>query len=260
MKPSAFIAAFNRLPLWRRHVRVWDLRMSAPTFDRCLYLWMHRLGRMGREDRAWLERAIQPGAHVADVGANIGLYTLLLARLTGPAGRVYAFEPDPLMGQALRANLATHGAGHIELFPFAAGAATGHAVLQRNAVNSGDNRLGAATGTGWHASQESVPVRPLDEMLAGRRVDFIKMDVQGWEAEVLRGASALLEANPGLRIYFEFWPHGLERAGTSVPQLASLLRDLRLNVTQPDDPAPADLARLAASLAPRGYANLLATR
>ncbi|HYC71339.1 MAG TPA: FkbM family methyltransferase [Opitutaceae bacterium] len=260
MKPSSVLAALNRLPLWRRRIAVWDFRLRAPTLDRALYLWLHRIGRMGRADRAYLAGAVRPGMHVADVGANIGLYTLHLARLVGPAGRVYAFEPDPLMLGALRENLAANGAAQAEVFPCAAGGGSGQALLQRNALNSGDNRLGADTGTGWHADRDTVPVRALDEALRGRRVDFIKMDVQGWEGEALRGVGGLLEANPGLQVFFEFWPHGLERAGTTVAALDELLRALRLRPTRPGHAEPCRLAALAAELPAGGYTNVVASR
>ncbi len=263
MKPSSLIAAFNRLPLWRQHLRVWDFTVAAPTFDRWLYLWMHRLGRMGREEAAFFQKVIRPGMHVADVGANIGLYSLLLARITGPAGRLYAFEPDALMAGALRRNFAANHIAHAEIFECAVGAATGTAVLQRNAMNSGDNRLGTTTGTALHSEQTSVRVCALQDALQGRRLDFIKMDVQGWEGEALRGIAGLLDANPGLQIYFEFWPHGLRRAGTEIPQLAATLRELRLHVTLadagPDAPA-VDLSALERNLPGKAFTNLLARR
>lgn len=263
MKPSSLIAAFNRLPIWRQRLRVWEFTVQAPTFDRWLYLWMHRLGRMGREEAAFFQQVIKPGMHVADVGANIGLYSLLLARCVGPSGRVYAFEPDVLMAAALRTNLAANGATHAELFACAVGAAAGTATLQRNAMNSGDNRVGISTGTALHSDQSAVPICALQDVLRGRRVDFIKMDVQGWEGEALRGVAGLLDANPGLQIYFEFWPHGLRLAGTEISQLADTLRRLRLRVTLADagpDAAEVDLTSLERSLPGKAFTNLLARR
>jgi FkbM family methyltransferase len=263
MKPSSLIAAFNRLPIWRQRLRVWDFTVAAPTFDRWLYLWMHRFGRMGREEVAFFQQTIRPGMHVADVGANIGLYSLLLARCVGPTGRIYSFEPDALMADALRRNLAANHVTQAEVFEYAVGATTGTAVLQRNAMNSGDNRLGATTGTALHSEQISVRVCALQDALQGRRLDFIKMDVQGWEGEALRGVVGLLDANPGLRIYFEFWPHGLRLAGTSIESLADTLRALRLHVTLADaeSGAPAvDLTELARRLTGKTFTNLLAWR
>jgi len=263
MKPSSLIAAFNRLPLWRPALRVWDFTVKAPTYDRWLYLWLHRAGRMGRAEADFFRRVIRPGMHIADVGANIGLYSLLLARCTGPTGRVYAFEPDALMASALRRNLAANGVTQAEVFEQAVGAATGTATLQRNSVNSGDNRLGTTTGTALHSEQASVPVCALQDALQGRRLDFIKMDVQGWEGQALRGVADLLDANPALQIHFESGPTGHRLAGTEIAQLAEPLRRLRLGVTLADTTgptAPVDLLELERSLAPNAFTNLLARR
>ena len=263
MKPSSLIAAFNRLPLWRPALRVWDFTVKAPTYDRWLYLWMHRAGRMGREEADFFRRVIRPGMHLADVGANIGLYSLLLARTVGPTGRVYSFEPDALMASALRRNLAANGITQAEVFELAVGAATGTATLQRNSENSGDNRLGTTTGTALHSEQTAVRVCALQDALQGRRLDFIKMDVQGWEGQALRGVAGLLDANPGLQIYFEFWPHGLRLAGTEIAELAATLRDLHLHVTLAEGESgdeAVDLITLDRGMAPKAFTNLLARR
>jgi FkbM family methyltransferase len=263
MKASALIAACNRLPLWRRRLRVWGGTFEAPTFDRWIYLWMHRLGRMGREEADFFRRAVLPGMHVADVGANLGLYSVLLANLVGPPGRVFAFEPDGLMARALRTNLALNRVAHAEVFELAIGAGPGRVLLQRNAVNSGDNRVGRDTGTALHSEQVSVAAGALQDALRGRRLDFIKMDVQGWEGEALRGVAGLLDANPGLQIYFEFWPYGLRRAGTEIPQLASSLRELGLRVTRAEaanEVRPVDVVELDRGMRPKAFTNLLARR
>src|SRR5258708_27788033 len=95
MALARLLSWFNLLPFWKRTVRVWGLELRSVSFDRLLYLFLHRLGWMGREEKAFLEQRIRPGMHVVDVGANLGLYTLLLSRLVGESGTVVAFEPDP---------------------------------------------------------------------------------------------------------------------------------------------------------------------
>lgn len=199
--------------------------------------------------------------HVVDVGANIGLYSLLFWRLAGPEGRVYAVEPDALMASALRDNLARNGAS-ASVFACAAGASLGRAALHRNAVNSGDNRLGRLSAL-VQAGEVMVPVRPLSELIPEDRVDFVKIDVQGWEAEVLSGMSGLIDRNPHVRIYFEFWPQGLQAAGASAERLACVLRDLGLEVRQPRSGGrmvAVDIEALTRTLRPQAYVNLVASR
>jgi len=112
---------FNELALWRGECAFWGLRFTAASFERWLYLRLHRLGRMGREERATLEKIVRPGMTVLDVGGNIGLYTVLLSRLVGPAGRVISFEPDPALFALLRENCALNGCTNVEAHNLALG-------------------------------------------------------------------------------------------------------------------------------------------
>jgi hypothetical protein len=65
-------ASFNGLGVWRREQSVWGKRMSSRTFDRSLYLWMHRRGFMGKAEQAIMARLVKPGMTVVDVGALEG--------------------------------------------------------------------------------------------------------------------------------------------------------------------------------------------
>src|SRR6476469_8550311 len=102
-----FLEALNRAPWWGAQVATWGGRFQAPSADRLAYLWLHKLGIMGA-DKALLEAQVQPGMVVADIGANVGLYTYLLARCAGERGLVYAFEPDPALFAALETNCRTN--------------------------------------------------------------------------------------------------------------------------------------------------------
>ena len=206
-------SAFNGSGLWNREQRVWGRAMRARTFDRTLYLWMHRAGLMGKAERAVLGRLAKPGMTVVDVGANLGLYTLLLAERVGPQGRVLAIEPDPELFSLLRENCSANGAV-VDARQVALGQSPGRMILQRLTLNSGDNHLGAAGGTAFRRPLE-VDVATLDALAPGLRPDFIKVDVQGWELKVLKGMEGTLRAAGEAQIYLEFWPAGLRRAGDS---------------------------------------------
>jgi FkbM family methyltransferase len=217
-------SAFNGSGFWRREQPVWGRRMRARTFDRTLYLWMHRLGLMGSSERTVLGQLVRPGMTAVDVGANLGLYSLLLEGLVGPAGRVIAFEPDPELFSLLRENCAENGAP-VEARQVALGLEPGRMILQRLILNSGDNHLGAAGRAAFRRPLE-VEVAPLDSLMPGLRPDFIKVDVQGWELKVLKGMEGTLRACGGAAVYLEFWPTGLRRAGDSPGELFSYLRGL----------------------------------
>jgi FkbM family methyltransferase len=146
-----------------------------------------------KEEVAAFTRYLNHAAVCMDIGANIGLYTCLAASLGKP---VIAVEPLPRNLKLLRKNLATNGFTTVEVLPF-------------GLSNENGNKRLFGTGTcasfqqGWAGSPEkhfhSVPVRTLDSIVGGlpdRSPMLIKMDVEGFELEVLSGAMMTLNMNP----------------------------------------------------------------
>ena len=88
MKSGSILFNINRWPIWRHTIKVWGVKLHTPSLDRFLYLFLHRLGVMGKTDKMFFLKSINKGMHVVDVGANIGLYSLFMARCVGPEGRV----------------------------------------------------------------------------------------------------------------------------------------------------------------------------
>lgn len=148
---------------------------------------------------------------MVDVGANIGVYSATVA-----AAKVYAFEPSPRAFKLLQKN--TNHLRHVNVFNTAVSDYHGTANLWLNDYNHGDNRLHGDTGV-------TVPVTTLDSVI-GEPIDFMKIDTQGSEVAVLRGARGLIERSPDLVMLIEYWPHGLEMAGSSSADLLGLLDDL----------------------------------
>ena len=95
-------------------------------------------------------------------------------------------------------------------------------------LNSGDNRLCADPA---EAGAIPVDVVTLDDALAGERVDFVKLDVQGWELEALRGATRILAENPAVQLFVEFWPYGLRRAGSTPLDLITFLQKVGFSLS-----------------------------
>lgn len=254
--------AFNQLPLWRSECRVWGLRFTAATFERWLYLRLHRLGHMGRKECAALRRIVRPGMTVLDVGGNLGLYTLLLSRLVGPTGRIVTFEPDPDLFALLKHNCELNVCTNVEMHNVALGRQRDRLKLRRMILNSGDNTL-AAGGRGLFRREVDIDVVALDEFLPGLRPDLVKVDVQGWELEVLRGMERTLSACPQASLYLEYWPEGMRRAGYTADELARFLRErgYRLQLAETGRTLDeAALADLTARLTGLKHADLYATR
>jgi FkbM family methyltransferase len=239
------VEAFSGARLWRSECPVWGQRMACASFDRWLYLRLHRVGWMGRTERAALARLVRPGMTVVDVGSNLGLYTVLLSRLVGPAGRVLAFEPDPGLFALLEQNCLRNSCANVSANNAALGRRRDRLPLCRLLVNSGDNHLGSGGGRLFRRDVE-VDVVPLDEIASGPAPDWVKIDVQGWELPVLQGMARLLRQNPDTRVYFEFWPEGFRRAGYAAADLLAFLTDLNFRFHRADTLEPLDAAALAA--------------
>jgi FkbM family methyltransferase len=139
------------------------------------------------------EAFIGDGQTIIEVGAHIGAHTLTLARLVGPSGRVIALEPQPFLRRLASANLALNGADWAQVMPLAGGDRSGRAELPAIDYSQTDNfggiSLGSETGT---PESIAVEVRALDD-LGIDSADFIKIDVEGMEREVLLGARRLIQ-------------------------------------------------------------------
>jgi FkbM family methyltransferase len=174
-------------------------------------------------ETATLKSLVKPGDVVIDVGANIGYYTLLFARITGADGHVFAFEPDPANSALLAQNIAANGYGNVTVESAAVSNRSGLVRLFLSPDDQVDHRLYDA---GEGRTSVEVPCLTLDELLGHyeRPVSLIKMDIQGAEAAALEGMGSLLERNPGVRIVTEFWPWGLHNAGFTPESYLNALR------------------------------------
>lgn len=250
----------NHAAIWQRAIKVWDCRVRAASLDRLLFLALHRAGLMGKKEAQLLKKLVTPGMKVLDVGANIGLYTLLLSRLVGEAGKVFALEPEPNLFSTLCENCAANGAHNVTPFQCAAGATNGRAILHRATFNTGDNRLGAGKPG---AESIEVQVARLDEVIPLQTVDFMKLDVQGHELGALTGMEQLLAASPRIRVLFEFWPAGLRAANASPDSLFNFFHARHFHIYELEGGNPRELdtpSALVEKLGAKRYTNLLASR
>jgi len=148
-------------------------------------------------------RMVRRGSVVADIGANLGYFTLLLADLIGPEGRVLAFEPQPGMARLLRKSIDVNGFGGItDLHEAALGSQSGSAAVAASVEHPGGGRTVADD---FSAGAARVALRRFDEIPHARDTEFIKMDVEGFEPEVWKGMTARLSRRDlPLTIFMEF--------------------------------------------------------
>jgi FkbM family methyltransferase len=175
------------------------------------------------------DSVLSPGDLFADVGANNGLYSLWAARLVGARGRVHAFEPDPDTAARLRRNAELNGFSQIEVHVRALGEREGTVRLHRWVGASGrTSRYATSPGL----SQEiEVPMTSLDAHFAGSPPPkFVKIDVEGMEVDVLRGAEGLLSAEQPPLVVFESHASSFEGSGVPYAEVLRFLGDLGYGV------------------------------
>jgi FkbM family methyltransferase len=180
------------------------------------------------EDQAIMRGLLRPGDIVVDVGANVGPWTLYSAGLVGPSGHVYAIEPHPQIAGYLTRNIELNGFTNVTVLPCAAGEAVGTGMLEER-INDANNNI-ADNGT------MAVPVAPLDELIPARPIRLIKIDAEGSELQVLRGARKALTS--AQHVYIECWDSYFRKRGYSTADLLSILRLHGFTIEIPDDHGP----------------------
>lgn len=185
---------------------------------------VHLFGSYEPEAREWITAILKPGGVAVDVGANVGWHSLLMATLVGPSGQVHAFEPNPTTRERLAGDCHRNGFLHARV--------DGRALADRDgrlafiAPQAGD--LWDGTGrlvSGSVADARAVTCTSLDRFVEEQgigRLDLLKIDVEGWELSVLRGARNVLEVfRPS--IIFEYDPAYIPRCGGTGEELFSFL-------------------------------------
>ena len=151
-----------------------------------------------------------PGTVVVDVGANVGLHTILLSQMSGDDGGVVAFEPDPDNYRLLQSNIMDNGLTNVITYPQALSNETGYALLYQSSDNRGGLSLRAENTDNGGEPLDPVKVETVvgDDLLSDldRPISLIKIDVEGAEPLVIQGLKKTLKRNPTAKIFFEFWP------------------------------------------------------
>lgn len=178
---------------------------------------------------------VKPDAHVVDVGANIGWTALRMATLAS-TGWVRAFEPHPLNFSRCQENISRNAVSNLKIFPFALGSSRGMVQMEvRTPSNLGGNRI-APKFTG----STPIEVWPLDEIIGtfpDKHIDLIKIDVEGYELQVLRGSlDTLKRCRPVL--FIELDDNNLRDQGDSAESLVKFLEDLGYCITDAATGAP----------------------
>lgn len=167
---------------------------------------------------------IKSGGIVVDIGANIGYDTVLFADKVGKKGKVIAIEPDPTNFEILQKNIKENKLFNVVAVQAALGDVNKKMKIYESEENFGDHRMWEEKGR----NSKDVFCRRLDDLLKEleyEKIDFIKMDVQGFEEKVIEGGKEIIKKNKPT-IFFEYWPWGAKSAGSEIRKMTEFFRSI----------------------------------
>ena len=198
-------------------------------FDEFFGMNINEDGGFDPDETAVVKRIIKPGFICLDVGANAGYYSLIFAKLSGPQGKVYAFEPEKRNYEMLIENVRANGYENIITEQSAVSDETGSLKLFLSDDNAGDHRIAANNDA---RQWQETRVTTIDEYLKDKtdRVDYVKTDIQGADFKALKGMAATLKKNPDIMIQSEFWPSVMVKAGDDPADFLQFLKEYGFTV------------------------------
>lgn len=159
---------------------------------------------------------------VVDIGAHIGYYTLLTSKLVGKKGAIYSFEPDPDSFKLLKKNVEENNLTNVTLIKKAVSNKNSSTKLYISSDNKGDHRIFKPERYKRLINIESTTLDTFFKQL-NRKINLIKMDIQGAEINAIKGMLHILSKNENLKLILEFWPYGYKQAGNDPKELFIIL-------------------------------------
>lgn len=210
-------------------VQVGQFLMGIPSEEWRLAMYLSRYGAFEYGTEKCFCNYIREGMTVLDVGANLGIFTLhALSR----GCNVYSFEPTPNTYHLLHENVWVNGfidSDHVHLNQCAVGAAQGECKFTVYSDLCGHNSMFGVEKE--NSELITVPVIALDETFApGTRIDAIKIDVEGAEPLVFEGMQRIIQENEGIKIFMEFAPEHLNRAGYVPKEFLEKIEGMGLSI------------------------------
>jgi len=178
-----------------------------------------------RGEVKFLESIVKGGMNVIDIGANIGITTVTVARKIGRRGKLYSFEPTPEYFDILKENISSNGLENVKVYELAVTDQVGRAPFYQKELFSG---IVFEEG----AKKFEVSTTSIDRFLSEEkieRIDLISMDCEGSELLVLKGAKETLRKN-NVKIFCEIHHDFLKQLGQSVEDLVEYLQRLEFQV------------------------------
>jgi FkbM family methyltransferase len=177
----------------------------------------------------YLKQIIKDGDTVLDLGANIGVYTLIFAKLVGKSGHVFAFEPDPLNFEILSKNVKENKHENVTLVQKAVSEKNDKIKLYVSKRNHASHRIFDSEEKRNSIEIEVITLDTYFEKIK-KPINFIKIDVEGVEGATLLGASNIIKNSKDLVIMMEYFPKWIKKYGMNPEEILNLLIDKKFKL------------------------------
>jgi len=174
-----------------------------------------------------VKKIIKTGDVVFDIGANIGYYTLIFAKLVSNSGEVFSFEPEPTNYELLKKNVMINGHTNVKLSFKAISNLNQTRKLFLDKKNKGGHSLIDKIDDRESIKIESIRI---DDHFKNKKIDFIKIDIEGFEFQAIKGMSELLKKLSTVKIMTEFNPYLLEKSEIEPEEYLELLKNLGFTI------------------------------
>jgi FkbM family methyltransferase len=186
-----------------------------------------------------VKNEIKKGDVVIDIGAHIGYYTVLFAKLVGPEGRVFAFEASPTNFEILKKNVDVNGYQNVTLNNKAVSDKDGKLTLYITGRTSTENFLFKPENfIGSSKIKDTIEIDSitLDDYFRDFKgqINFLKMDISGAEPRVIKGMGSILSKNDSLKIQQEWWPNAIRTHGIEPESHLKLLTQMGYKIYEID--------------------------
>ena len=183
----------------------------------------------GESDTEFVKKVIKKNDIVLDIGANIGYYSLIFAKLVGDSGKVFSFEPESENFKILKKNIEVNGYNNVILEQKIVSNADGKSTLYVS-EKAGSHRIYKPDNYVESLEIESISMDSYIEKNNIKKINFIKIDVEGAELNVLQGIQKILDSNKHIILFTEFSPNQIKSCGLKPVDMINFLTNNKFKI------------------------------
>jgi len=188
------------------------------------------LGSFERVELDIFRKTIEEGMNIVDIGANIGLYSIISAKRVGINGKVFVYEPEPTNINFLKKNIDSNNLKNVFIETKAMSNSAGNTKLFITKDNKGTHSLANNRSVKDYINIETDTLDNSLKKYGSPKIDIIKMDIEGAEILAIDGMRETIKNSPNLIIFSEFYPKAIIRLGGSPIGYLEKLRDLGFSI------------------------------